>query len=611
MGYTLGMPSLKLSNTAGKGGKHCGNFKKVTEEALKERLGQDLDINHDLTQNNEYLTEIKTAAELQNISETWIRNYNARIDKENIQIEEEIKKAVKEYNDTHEDKLTKVKALKAINDERRANKEEPLQTKRHIRDDAVVMCATIIKPSAAFMSTLNAEEQRKILLDAYDKLKEIVGKPNMKAAVIHYDELVPHLHTFWMPETEDGRLCAKEMHNLKFLGTLNKEMPAFLRSKGWDIDDCNAYDAEEEQRKREEMGEEAYKKEKQEKRNNQGRSSSKFKHEIQKDIEKLNEEIETLNKIESNQFNSIEKNNKLLRDIDERYSVKKEYCDNEIKKMEKKIDDLEHQRRDTAIKLYTAQSELNQTIEEKNKVNQELLPLKEELEYYAALKLTPVKEINLNEKPIPFSDSRVSVDVEQLRRLKEHGKAYRINFNEILNLRKTDAQQKNKEKELNERENKLSHEKEMYESLYDRQYNLNKLLERTEYKKESAEFENGKLKEEVKKLKEKVLNLEATVEAMRRKIVNVYSHFANAIKAVGMLKYSKKEQYKANLTDEQGTLIDAIEKYGENLMRKDNLNDLADDIFSNVGLCKSIKDEMEKLNPIEKNQNYEYGGMSR
>lgn len=287
MGYTLGMPSLKLSNTAGKGGKHCGNFKKVTEEALKERLGQDLDINHDLTQNNEYLTQIKTAADLQNISTTWINTYNKRIEEENIQIEEEIKKAVKEYNDNHDEKLTKIKALKAINDERRANKQEPLQTKRRIRDDAVVMCATIIKPSAEFMSTLTPENQRQMLIDSYEKLKEIVGESNMKAAVIHYDELVPHLHTFWMPETEDGRLCAKEKHGLKFLGTLNKEMPAYLRSKGWDIDDCNAYDAEEEQRKKEEMGTEAYKKEKQEKRNNRGRSSSKFKYEVQKEVDDL------------------------------------------------------------------------------------------------------------------------------------------------------------------------------------------------------------------------------------------------------------------------------------------------------------------------------------
>lgn len=335
MGYTLGMPSLKLSNTAGKGGKHCGNFKKVTDEALEERLGQDLDINHDKTLSNEYLTEIKTAAELQNISETWIKNYNDRIDKENIQIEEDIKKAVKEYNDTHEEKLTKVKALKAINDERRANKQEPLQTKRHIRDDAVVMCATIIKPSAEFMSTLSSDAQRQMLLDSYEKLKEIVGESNMKAAVIHNDELVPHLHTFWMPETEDGRLCAKEKHNLKFLGKLNKEMPAYLRSKGWDIDDCNAYDAEEEQRKKEEMGEEAYKKDKQEKRQNRGRSSSKFKYEEQKKVEEL-EKKET--ELEISISNKEKREAELVKSISEK-KQKEENTNAELKEVENKLYD--------------------------------------------------------------------------------------------------------------------------------------------------------------------------------------------------------------------------------------------------------------------------------
>jgi len=330
MGYTLGMPSLKLSNTAGKGGKHCGNFKKVTEEALGERLGQDLDINHDLTHSNEYLTDIKTATQLQQLSQDWIENYNRRIDEENIQIEEDIKKAVKEFNEGREEKLTKVKALKAINDERRANKQEPLQTKRHIRDDAVVMCATIIKPSAEFMSTLNKEDQRQLLLDTYDKLKEIVGGQNMKAAVIHYDELVPHLHTFWMPETEDGRLCAKEMHGLKFLGTLNREMPAYLRSKGWDIDDCNAYDAEEEQRKKEEMGEKAYKKAKQEKRQNQGRSSSKFKYEVQKEVAKLEEqETELIDSISEKKDKEAVITNS-IKEIEKELEAKKEELDQQI-----------------------------------------------------------------------------------------------------------------------------------------------------------------------------------------------------------------------------------------------------------------------------------------
>ena len=60
----IGMPSLKLSNVEGKGGKHCGNFIKVAKEALQERLGQDTDINQDLTKYN-YYEGFKSAAELQ------------------------------------------------------------------------------------------------------------------------------------------------------------------------------------------------------------------------------------------------------------------------------------------------------------------------------------------------------------------------------------------------------------------------------------------------------------------------------------------------------------------------------------------------------------------
>ena len=50
MGYTIGMPSLKLSNIEGKGGKHCGNFRKVAKEALRERQGLDTDINPELAE---------------------------------------------------------------------------------------------------------------------------------------------------------------------------------------------------------------------------------------------------------------------------------------------------------------------------------------------------------------------------------------------------------------------------------------------------------------------------------------------------------------------------------------------------------------------------------
>lgn len=563
MGYTLGMPSLKLSNTAGKGGKHCGNFKKVTEEALGERLGQDLDINHNLTHSNEYLTDINTSAQLQIMSQKWIEDYNRKVDAENIQIEEDIKKAVKEYNDTHEEKLTKVKALKAINDERRSNNQDPLQTKRHIRDDAVVMCATIIKPSAEFMSTLNKEDQRQLLLDTYDKLKEIVGSQNMKAAVIHYDELVPHLHTFWMPETEDGRLCAKEMHGLKFLGTLNREMPAYLRSKGWDIDDCNAYDAEEEQRKKEEMGEKAYKQAKQEKRQNQGRSSSKFKHEVQKEVEELEKkETELIDSISEKSKKEAEINNN-IKEIQEDFEVKKE------------------------------------------EITKKLTPLKTELDRYLNLEISAKNNISLEEKKMPLSNKRVSVDIAELEKIKQQAQAYCLNYQEIKRNRERKKELDEKEAKLTILKLKLQKEREDNERAYNRQLNLNKLLEAEERKVQKLTEENNELKKTVNSLKKKA-------DKLINVIIKAFSEMAAIIKTVKMLKYSN-EEYKANLTEDQGILIDAVTQYGKDKLMEigdPQFNDLAKDISNNTEIDDEISDYIDDLSPT----NYisrGRGGMSR
>ena len=60
MGVTIVMPSLKL-NDVGLSNKHCGNFKSVAEEALKERKGRDADI--DSTKSSDNITKgFQTAA---------------------------------------------------------------------------------------------------------------------------------------------------------------------------------------------------------------------------------------------------------------------------------------------------------------------------------------------------------------------------------------------------------------------------------------------------------------------------------------------------------------------------------------------------------------------
>ena len=169
MGWTIGIPSLKLSTTKNKS-KHCGNFYNVAAEALKERIGRDPDINPELSSANIYYG-FTTAKELVN------------------------------YSESHCATLKDAKG-------------------RALRSDAVKMCVTLIKPPAAFMATLVREEQIQFLNDGITKLKQIVGEDNVKSVAIHFDEQGPHAHVFWEPMTKDGRLCSKEVHNLQFFGRL-------------------------------------------------------------------------------------------------------------------------------------------------------------------------------------------------------------------------------------------------------------------------------------------------------------------------------------------------------------------------------------------------------
>ena len=233
MGWTIGMPSLKLNLSGGKS-KHCGGFRQVAAEALEERAGHDPDINPELSEKNIYIG-YQTAAKLT------------------------------AYSEEH------CAGLKDASG-------------RSLRSDAVRMCATIIKPPAAFMATLSDQEQMRFLEDGVDKLKEIVGNDNVKSIAFHFDELGPHVHVFWEPMTEDGRLCAKEMHGRTFFRRLNKEMPAHLRSCGWDIDDCNAYD----QAKEKLLSE----KEKAERRQRQGRSSAVYKADAERRLNEINQQID-------------------------------------------------------------------------------------------------------------------------------------------------------------------------------------------------------------------------------------------------------------------------------------------------------------------------------
>lgn len=230
MGWKIGAPSLKLNN-AGTVSKHCGDFGSVAREALQEREGHDPDIDQSRAELNRY-QGFQTAAELQ------------------------------AFSAQHVDELRDAAG-------------------RKLRKDAVVMCATILKPPAAYMNSLPMSDQRRFLDDANEAFAEIIGQGNIKSRADHFDELGAHSHVFWEPMTEDGRLCAKEMHNLQFFGRVNRELPEKLRAKGWAIEDCEMYDAAKEQYERQ-------------KNENAGRSSVAFKAEAEKQKAEILEDIKDL-----------------------------------------------------------------------------------------------------------------------------------------------------------------------------------------------------------------------------------------------------------------------------------------------------------------------------
>lgn len=277
MGWNIGIPSLKLNNV-GKKSKHCGSFAGVAMEALEERKGRDPDINPELSHLNIY-EGITSARELMEYS----------------------KKHVQELSDR----------------QREAGG-------RKIRDDAVVMCSTIIKPPAEMMAKMSIEDQTRFLRDACEKLEEIVGAENVRSKAFHFDEQGGHLHVLWEPMTEDGRLCAKELHNIKFFGRLNREMPEHLRSRGWDIEDCQAYDAA----KDELENDENRKKEKKE----SGRSSAVYKRDMERQAKAMERKVTEMQeqlKEQETRYMEIatanEENNKVIEDqnaiIDEQAAI--------------------------------------------------------------------------------------------------------------------------------------------------------------------------------------------------------------------------------------------------------------------------------------------------
>ena len=213
----------------------------------------------------------------------------------------------------------------------------------------------------------------------------------------------------------------------------------------------------------------------------------------------------------------------------------------------------------------------------------------------------------------------VAVKKKDLSALKEQAKAYSINRDEIESVRERTAtvtvrenRADQRERTLDNRENELAAQQQNLQQMYQRQLNLNQLLERSEkdrdrYKTENEvlKHENGSLKAEIERVRE---TLTKQIESLKKTVRGAYESLTNTVKAVGMLKYDKEDGYGIdNLTKKQEKLIDGIAEYGSHWAKTDGFPDLAEDMQKHVGISKGLRETIE---PPKIEHHHDRGGRS-
>lgn len=235
-------------------------------------------------------------------------------------------------------------------------------------------------------------------------------------------------------------------------------------------------------------------------------------------------------------------------------------------------------------------------------IEDELKPLKEELEEYKELDVA-AKAFAVEKKKVPFS-KKVTVPIEDMERLEKQAKAYRVNRDELDSIRQ-ERQDLERDKKrwkaigegLTNREKAVEQCEKNVQAQYERQRNVNQLLEQSERKVSSLTDENNSLITRVAEKDKTIKDLQEQLETAIQTIRGAYESVTNIVKAVGMLKYDQEDGYGADLTEKQGRLIDAIAKYGARWARKDGHPDLAKVMDEKVGISRSIEEDIQELTP--------------
>lgn len=247
-------------------------------------------------------------------------------------------------------------------------------------------------------------------------------------------------------------------------------------------------------------------------------------------------------------------------------------------------------------------------------IQKELAPLKKELENFQKLKINATS-INLNKKKIPLIN-RTSIPTDELKQLETQAKAYRINRDEIKSVRSRTKEIEKREQQCKIKENEIIQQQKQLQQQYQRQLNLNQLLEQLEQECNSLRQEKLELNYEIGTLKTEKISQIAQIKKLKQSLRTACEVITSVVKATGMLKYDRtKDQtgkyiygkYGSRLNKEQERLIDGIADYGVSWAKAEGFNDLAEDMQKRVSISTGIKQTLEYSAP----QQSHHSGFSR
>lgn len=210
----------------------------------------------------------------------------------------------------------------------------------------------------------------------------------------------------------------------------------------------------------------------------------------------------------------------------------------------------------------------------------------------------------------------VAVKKKDLEAVKEQAKAYTANRDEIDTLRERSAAVSQREQRADQREQQLDNkaqelarQQQQLQQMYQRQLNLNQLLEKSERDGRAKDKKIADLQTENTSLRGQIRSLTAQIDQIKaelwEKINNLtetlkgaYQSLTNIVKAVGMLKYDKEDGYKVEgLTKKQERLIDGVAEYGARWAKEDGFPEMAEDMEKHIGISKGIGNIIEPQAP--------------